>query len=286
MILGFDVVPKDAEHAHHRRDAACEPLDQIDGMHPLIHQRATAVEVPRSLPRAVRALIIALSAIPWQMPVNADQFAQLAAVYRRFDAPVQGIQPRLKNTPDLDAGVLHRADELIHALGRDIRGLLHDHVLARIGGLNPQRGVLARFHANVDDLHVIVLKHLFVTRVRLAPVLLGHRPQTIFIHIAHRHQLRARGLCDRPTMVLAHPQSDNAKSQFFCHDILLLKRYGSVSQTRLNVMRRTVANKPKTALDNGRKGRGETGEARGERREGRGKTGEGRGVVVRGQFAM
>src|SRR5207249_11276339 len=110
------------------RHRPAQPLEQVDGVHALVRERAAAVHRPGALPHA-RAVEVRLRPVPVHGAVHADELAQTAGGERLLQATVKRLEAGLEDNLELAAGLSLAGNHGIDPGNRDIRRLLADDVL-------------------------------------------------------------------------------------------------------------------------------------------------------------
>src|SRR6187200_3214070 len=145
-------VSEDLDGAAHGGD------QQVNGVHALIHQRAAPIELPGATP--VAGVVVRLPTPPVDGCDAAGQPAQLTAADGRYRYLSGGVEPVLRDDCNLSASAALSGDDLIGLRHGSLGGLLDDHVLAGLEGLDGYLAVPTgwgadRHHVDVNSLQCI-----------------------------------------------------------------------------------------------------------------------------------
>ena len=141
-------------------DRAGQPLQQVDLVDRLVHQRAAAVEFPRAAPAA--GIVVGLRAVPGDQRVADGQFAEAFLVQRGADGLRSAGRARLEHAAECHAIFLAGGDQGVAALECDFHRLFADHVLLRLGRRDRRFHVRAGGRGDCDDLEAWRFQKLFV----------------------------------------------------------------------------------------------------------------------------
>ena len=147
-VLGLDPPRLRRRLRHHALDRADEPLNQIDVVRRLIHDRA-AVELPGSAPRL--GVVVLLRPLPAHGDVRHVDPAEASLVDGALQQLNRRVEPVLLDDEEMDARVVARLHQLVGLRERDRHRLLGDDVLARARRGDPLRGVQSRRRADRHD---------------------------------------------------------------------------------------------------------------------------------------
>src|SRR5262249_31379758 len=112
----------DGAHASH------EPLQKVDAMDPLVHERAAAVEAERPAPTSFH--VILLCAKPLDVHRTENDRSESTRREGAAEDPRRFQEPARKDGPELDAVRAAGAYDGIDPIERDLDGLFHDDVFA------------------------------------------------------------------------------------------------------------------------------------------------------------
>ena len=153
----------------HRFDRAEQPLQQVDGVNRLVHQRAAAVQRLGAVPTVP---VVAGRPAPLDDGVAGDDVAEPALLESAPDQQDVRERPGLKHAGTEDAGGVCRVDDAPAAVQRHLQRFLHEQVLAGGGGGKRRFQMSAGRRADADGIQVRVGQERVEVAERGAAVLL------------------------------------------------------------------------------------------------------------------
>ena len=190
-VLDLDVARERGRVGLHALDRPDEPVEQVDVVARLVHERA-AVELPRAAPR--RAVVVRLRARPEHVHVHHVDAAEAALLHGALHELQRGVPAVLLHDEEKDAGLVADAHHLLAVLPARGHRLLGDHVTSVTRAADGLRGVQPARRGEDHRVGVALLEQL-VERVerggaRLRRGGVGARR----VDVAHRHELGPFGV--------------------------------------------------------------------------------------------
>ena len=194
----------------HLRHGAEQPVQQVDRVDALIHQRAAAVERPRAPP--ARRRVVFRRTEPPDAPRREDRRAHTPRRNHRLHRRDVGLEAILEEHADLDPLAVRFGDDGIHLRGRDVQRLFRDDVQAALDRRDRLFGVKTRRAADRHDVERMVIEEATDVGVGRAAVRRREALGFLAVRPAHRRDLdtrdRLRGARVRVADVAGAEQSD------------------------------------------------------------------------------
>lgn len=187
-ILRLDLMVGNLDLRGHRLRFAHDPLQNIDGMNRLVHQRTAAVPFPGAAPAAVGQVVIVV-AIPFDHDVADDQIAQTSFGYSLLGQRNGRFQTVLENAAQFFVIFVKRRNRRIDGFQRNIQGLFRQAMLAGLGNFNGHLGMHAAGRNHADQINIVTLEHFFIVRIVIAAILLSNGLRLFLVDVANSNQV-------------------------------------------------------------------------------------------------
>jgi hypothetical protein len=192
---------------------AHQPVEQVDIVNGLVHERAAAVEVPGAPPAA--RIVVLLGSPPLHVRVAQRQAAEPAPRDGLLEPQVRGAEARGEDGAELNPGSSAGVDDGVAAPKGDLQRLLNHDVLARPRRLYGRIQVGAAGRADADDVQLRERQH-FGEIVEDPATMPRHPGDLLGIGLGAAvggDDTRARDLIDGPGVELGnHPAADDAEA--------------------------------------------------------------------------
>ncbi len=216
-VLRLDPARECRGLGHHALDRPDEPLNQIDVVRCLVHERA-AVELPGTPPG--RLVIVLLWPRPSDRAVGHVDPAEASLVDGASQELHGRVEPVLLHNEQMDTGRVAGMYELVGRRQRDGHRLLDDDMLPRARGEHALLGVQSRRRRDADDFAGGVRQHLLVGSKPRDGLLLPGLARAIRIGVADGTECQTRHAAERLEVILADapaPDERDAKGRWCRH---------------------------------------------------------------------
>jgi len=163
-----------------------QPLQKIDGVDGLVHQRPATIPASCALPAVGR--VVGLVAVPFDVGVGQDDLSESSSVHGLLDGLGGMAESAGEDGDQLYPGLIGGLNNPVAPRQCDLQRLLHHHVLARLGGGRGIGHVGAGGGADVDDVHVVAFEDVPPVGRPVGPVGLSHPPGVLLAPGSRHHQ--------------------------------------------------------------------------------------------------
>ena len=138
-------------------DGTDDPLNEIDLVNALVHDRPTAVELPGPAPAAVGVILV--GSIPGRDRAGPADFSKSTLLDGIVQNGVGVVPTVLENAGEPDAEFFRRRDHLVNAIGQDFHGLFDQDVQPPLHGRDGGGLVIAAGRADVSGIQLFLAEH-------------------------------------------------------------------------------------------------------------------------------
>jgi len=171
------------------------PLDHVDAVNGLVHQRPTAVERTGPLPRIA---VVVVFPPPWDGSVTDGEVAESTFDHGVPDRLDDGIVPLLEDPSETDVRFRRRRDHLVDALGRYLQWFLTEDVDPAFGRFDGGLQVGPARCRDGEHVDVLTVEQLRRVRVPVATELFGEFLSVRFGATRPGDERRRIDVADRP----------------------------------------------------------------------------------------